>query len=303
MAHNDKQHQHHHHHHDGSTDNIKTAFFLNFSFAILEIIGGIWINSSAILSDALHDLGDSISLGLAFVLEKYSKKEADDEYSFGYSRFSLLAAFINSFVLITGSILILIQAVPRIFAPEPVNELGMVVFSLLGITVNGIAVLRLRRGNSINEEVVSWHLIEDILGWLAVLIVSIVLLFVDLYILDPLLSVIITIYILFNVSKNIRRIANIFLQRVPEGFAIEDIEGKFRGLKDVIDVHHTHIWSLDGEKHLLSTHIVVNKDLKQSDIINLKNRIRESGREMGISHITVEIDFPGEDCICIDCDY
>jgi cobalt-zinc-cadmium efflux system protein len=303
LAHNDKQHQHHHHHHDGSTDNIKTAFFLNFSFAILEIIGGIWINSSAILSDALHDLGDSISLGLAFVLEKYSKKEADDEYSFGYSRFSLLAAFINSFVLITGSILILIQAVPRIFAPEPVNELGMVVFSLLGITVNGIAVLRLRRGNSINEEVVSWHLIEDILGWLAVLIVSIVLLFVDLYILDPLLSVIITIYILFNVSKNIRRIANIFLQRVPEGFAIEDIEGKFRGLKDVIDVHHTHIWSLDGEKHLLSTHIVVNKDLKQSDIINLKNRIRESGREMGISHITVEIDFPGEDCICIDCDY
>lgn len=303
MAHNDKQHQHHHHHHDGSTDNIKTAFFLNFSFTILEIIGGIWINSSAILSDALHDLGDSISLGLAFVLEKYSKKEADDEYSFGYSRFSLLAAFINSFVLITGSILILIQAVPRIFAPEPVNELGMVVFSLLGITVNGIAVLRLRRGNSINEEVVSWHLIEDILGWLAVLIVSIVLLFVDLYILDPLLSVIITIYILFNVSKNIRRIANIFLQRVPEGFAIEDIEGKFRGLKDVIDVHHTHIWSLDGEKHLLSTHIVVNKDLKQSDIINLKNRIRESGREMGISHITVEIDFPGEDCICIDCDY
>lgn len=135
------------------------------------------------------------------------------------------------------------------------------------------------------------------------MIVSIVLLFVDLYILDPLLSVIITIYILFNVSKNIRRIANIFLQRVPEGFAIEDIEGKFRGLKDVIDVHHTHIWSLDGEKHLLSTHIVVNKDLKQSDIINLKNRIRESGREMGISHITVEIDFPGEDCICIDCDY
>ena len=295
--------KHHHHHQHESTENIKTAFFLNFSFTILEIIGGIWTNSSAILSDALHDLGDSISLGLAWFMDKYSKKEADHKFSFGYSRFSLLAAFINSLVLIIGSILILVQAVPRIFAPEPVNKMGMLVFSLTGITINGIAFLRLRRGNSINEEVVSWHLLEDVLGWMAILIVSIVLIFVDLYILDPLLSVLITIYILYNVSKNIRRIANIFLQRVPEGLSIEDIEKEFLEIKEVINIHHTHIWTLDGEKHLLSTHIVVDRDLKQSDIIKLKNRVRESGQGMGISHITVEIDYSEEDCICVDCDY
>lgn len=296
-------HNHHHHHHHGSTENIKTAFFLNFAFTILEIFGGIWTNSTAILSDALHDLGDSISLGLAWIMDRYSKKEADHKFTFGYSRFSLLAAFINSLVLIIGSILILFNAVPKLFNPEPTNELGMIAFSLIGITINGIAVLRLRKGSSINEEVVSWHLLEDVLGWVVILIVSIVLIFTDLYILDPLLSIVITCYILYNVSKSIKKILNIFLQRVPEGLSIEEIEKELLEISNINSVHHTHIWTLDGEKNLLSTHIVVDRDMEHNDITELKNKVRGLFQEKGISHVTMEIDYIDENCAYEDCKY
>jgi len=303
MSQDHSHHSSHDHHHHGSTDNIKVAFFLNFTFTILEIVGGFWTNSTAILSDALHDLGDSISLGLAWYIDRFSKKEADFKFSFGYSRFSLLGAFINSLVLIIGSILIIMRAVPKIINPEPINEVGMIIFALVGIVVNGIAVLRLRKGNSINEKVVSWHLLEDVLGWFAILIVSIILFFKDIYILDPLLSIGITFYVLYNVIKNLKGIGNIFLQRVPEGLSIEAIEEDILQIENINDVHHTHIWSLDGEKNLLSTHIVIEKEVSQEEIISLKNKLRELVYNKDINHITVEVDYIGEVCSCENCEY
>ncbi len=303
MSQDHSHHSSHDHHHHGSTDNIKVAFFLNFTFTILEIVGGFWTNSTAILSDALHDLGDSISLGLAWYIDRFSKKEADFKFSFGYSRFSLLGAFINSLVLIIGSILIIMRAVPKIINPEPINEVGMIIFALVGIVVNGIAVLRLRKGHSINEKVVSWHLLEDVLGWVAILIVSIILFFKDIYILDPLLSIGITFYVLYNVIKNLKGIGNIFLQRVPEGLSIEAIEEDILQIENINDVHHTHIWSLDGEKNLLSTHIVIEKEVSQEEIISLKNKLRELVYNKDINHITVEVDYIGEVCSCENCEY
>ena len=172
---------HHHHHHDHSHDtgNIKVAFFLNLSFTIIEIIGGLMTNSMAILADALHDLGDSLSLGISWFLEKVSEKKPDETFTFGYARFSLLAAFINSMVLIVGSTIILYHVIPRLLNPEPVEASGMLLLSILGIVMNGLAVLRLKKGSSMNEKVVTWHLMEDILGWVVVLVASIVLMFVD----------------------------------------------------------------------------------------------------------------------------
>lgn len=205
-----------HDHEHGREGNIKIAFFLNLFFTILEIIGGLWTNSMAILSDALHDLGDSISLGMAWYFEKYSQKGPDEFFSFGYARFSLLGALINSMVLIIGSILVLSRSIPRIFQPESVNAEGMLVFAILGIAINGLAAIRLRKGTSLNEKVVSWHLLEDVLGWIAVLAVSIALLFIDLPILDPILSILITLFVLFNVIKNIKAVMHVFLQGVPK---------------------------------------------------------------------------------------
>ncbi|MBU5455007.1 cation diffusion facilitator family transporter [Caproiciproducens sp. MSJ-32] len=295
-------HIHGHHHHHGASSNIKVAFLLNFSFAILEIVGGFWTNSMGILSDALHDLGDSLSLGVAWFLEKYSEKGPDGKFSFGYSRFSLLGALINSLILVVGSILILKEAIPRIINPEPVNAKGMLLFAILGIAINGAAVLRLRKGTSLNEKVVSWHLMEDVLGWVVILIASIILLFVDIPIIDPILSLLTTIYVLYNVVKNLKEILNVFLQGVPGNFSIAEIEEEIAESTGALSVHHTHIWSLEGEKNMLSTHIVVKDDTKFQEIAYIKDQTRELLRKKGIEHVTIEIDFESENCEDQVCD-
>jgi cobalt-zinc-cadmium efflux system protein len=170
---------------DDSVSNIKVAFFLNLGFTIIEIIGGLWTNSIAIISDALHDLGDSFSLGLSWFLERYSRKKKDEKYSYGYRRYSLFAALINSLILIAGSIFILYKAIPRLINPEELNAKGMLIFAVTGIIINGIAVLQVRRGKSLNERIVSLHLFEDVLGWAAVFVISIVIIFKSIPILDP----------------------------------------------------------------------------------------------------------------------
>ncbi|MFZ7131981.1 MAG: cation diffusion facilitator family transporter, partial [Eubacteriales bacterium] len=272
------------------------AFFLNLAFTIIEIIGGFWTNSMAILSDALHDLGDSLSLGVSWYLQNYSKKGPDYKFSFGYSRFSLLGALINSIVLLGGSVLILSRAIPRIFNPEPVNAKGMIAFAVLGIFINGAAVLRLRKGKSLNEKVVTWHLLEDILGWVVVLIGSIILNFKDLPIIDPLLSMGITIYILYNVVKNLKKVMNVFLQGVPEDISIEEIEKLVEEKTEALSVHHTHIWTIEGERNMLSTHVKIPDSYNSQDIINLKKNIRKLLKEKNIEHVTIEMEYETEEC-------
>jgi cobalt-zinc-cadmium efflux system protein len=291
MAHD---HDHSGHHHE--TGNIKVAFFLNLAFTIIEIIGGFWTNSMAILSDALHDLGDSLSLGVSWYLQNYSKKGPDYKFSFGYSRFSLLGALINSIVLLGGSVLILSRAIPRIFNPEPVNAKGMIVFAVLGIFINGAAVLRLRKGKSLNEKVVTWHLLEDVLGWVVVLIGSVILNFKDLPIIDPLLSMGITLYILYNVVKNLKKVMNVFLQGVPEDISIEEIEKLVEEKTEALSVHHTHIWTIEGERNMLSTHVKIPDNYNSQDIINLKKNIRKLLKEKNIEHVTIEMEYETEEC-------
>ena len=190
-------HDHHHgHHHQHDTKNISTAFFLNLAFTIIEIIGGLMTNSVAIMSDALHDLGDSLSLGLAWYFQKVAKKGRDKTFSYGYKRFSVLGAMINAIVLVVGSVFILQETIPRLWQPETPNVQGMFWLAILGIVVNGAAVLKLQKGTSLNEKVISLHLLEDVLGWAAVLVGSVLMYFFDLPIIDPLLSIGIAIFIL-----------------------------------------------------------------------------------------------------------
>jgi cobalt-zinc-cadmium efflux system protein len=285
----------HDHSHD-STGDLRLAFFLNLSFTIIEIAGGIWTNSLAILSDAIHDLGDSLSLGMAWYLETYARKDKDKKYSYGYRRYSLLSALINTVVLIVGSVFILSRAVTRLFNPEPVDAKGMIFFAVLGIIVNGLAMLRLRGGKSLNAQVVAWHLIEDVLGWVAVLIMSIVLLFTDLYILDPIFSILITGFVLYNVIKNLRKTLALFLQAVPENMDLEKIENRLLAIDNVCSSHHTHIWSMDGEHHVLTTHLVVEEDASQDEVLCIKEDINQLSKEMDFLHTTVEIEYGDEKC-------
>lgn len=281
---------------DDTAAGFKTAFWLNFGFTLLEISGGLWTNSVAIVADAVHDLGDSLSLGLAWFLDRYAQKSQDDEYSYGYRRYSLLGALLNTVVLIIGGLIVLSEAVPRIITPEPTNAPGMIGFAMAGILVNGLAVLRVKRGQSLNARVVAWHLLEDVLGWVAVLIVSIVLLFSDLYVLDPILSILITLYILYNVIKNLKQTLAIFLQAVPGEINLNEIKDKILAVDQVQSIHHTHLWSLDGEHHVLTTHVVVADDASKEEILQVKRDIIAITQGKDLEHITIEIEYEDEDC-------
>jgi cobalt-zinc-cadmium efflux system protein len=294
------EHQHEHKH--SNVKNIKLAFFLNLSFTFIEIIGGFLTNSMAILSDALHDLGDSISLAMSWYLENYSQKGADKEFSYGYARFSLLGALINSIVLILGSVFILTKVIPRIFAPQAVHPEGMLYLAILGIIVNGIAVFKLRGGKSLNKDVVSWHLLEDVLGWVAVLIVSIVLIYKELPILDPLLSLLINLYILYNVISKLKKVLNIFLQGVPAEIDIAALQQKVVKESQALAIHHTHVWTLEGDKNFLSTHVIIPDQFSKADIIELKSKIKNLLAAEKIDHVTVEIEYKNEECENKNCD-
>ena len=293
-------HTSNHVHNRGTAANLRTAFFLNLVFTLLEVVGGLMTNSVAILSDAVHDLGDTLSLGLAWQLDRVAQRGGDQQFSYGYRRFSLLGAIVSTIVLIIGSMIILIEAIPRLFNPEHANAQGMILFALLGVVVNGLAALRLRGEKSLNARAIAWHLIEDVLGWVAVLVVSIVLLFTDFYILDPLLSILITIYILYNVSKNLKQTLAVFLQAVPENVDVTSIDMRLNAIEHVCSTHHTHVWSLDGEHHVLTSHIVVDEDVSKEQVLCLRKEILELVRELAFAHSTIEIEFGDDDCGVMD---
>ncbi|MDH3710282.1 MAG: cation diffusion facilitator family transporter [Cyclobacteriaceae bacterium] len=290
MGHNDN----HHHQHSGK--NLKVAFFLNFAFTILEFLGGLYVNSIAIISDAVHDLGDSLSLGTSWYLERKSKQAANRNFSFGYSRFSLLGALINSLVLIAGSVYVISEAINRFKQPEASNAEGMVIFALIGIAVNGYAAWKLSSGKSMNEKVVSWHLVEDVLGWVAVLVVAIILKFTNNLYLDPALSLIITIYILWNVVKRLKETLFIFLQGVPPEIDLREIEYRLLKIPSVQSLHHTHLWSLEGADHVFTTHIKLKNIASFDQLLEVKKQVKAILHEYHFKHYTIETELDSETC-------
>ena len=286
----------HDHSHNHSGKNLKLAFFLNLGFTILEFFGGWYTNSVAIMSDAVHDLGDSLSLGSAWYLDKKSKEASNSNFSFGYRRFSLLGALINSLVLIIGSVYVISEAVGRLIVPETSDATGMVIFALIGVAVNGYAAYKLSSGKSLNEKVVSWHLLEDVLGWFAVLVVAIILSFKEIPYLDPALSLLITLYILWNVFKRLKETLFIFLQGVPKDLNLEEIENKILQVEKVASLHHTHIWSLEGEHHVFTAHLKLREISEFSEILEVKKQVKEILKDYAFEHYTIETELDTETC-------
>lgn len=285
-----------HNHAHQRESNIALVFFINLAFTLIEIVGGILTNSVAVLSDAIHDSGDAMALGLSWYLERVAKRKSDKVFSFGYKRFSLLAALINGVVLLGGTVFILIEAVPRLWHPEAVDVHGMIGLAILGIAVNGAAALRLRHGRSMNENVLSLHLLEDVLGWVAVLIIAVTMKFVSLPILDPLLSFVFAAFIIWNAVGRIKKTLKIFLQSIPDDMNLEAIERAMSEFEGIVEFHDTHVWSLDGEHHVLSTHLVVREDTPVASLEGMKSQIRKRLLDFDIQHATIEIDFQGTDC-------
>lgn len=290
-------HGHNHSHNDeDASRRIGWAFFLNLTFTIIEFIGGWLTNSTAIMADAIHDLGDSISIGTAWGLNKLSNKPASSQFSYGYKRFSLLGALINGLVLTVGSIFVLIEAIPRLANPEMPQVEGMLLLAIFGMVVNGYAAYKLSHGKTLNERVLNWHLLEDVLGWIAIFIVSIVLMFVEWPILDPILSICFTLFILFNVVRTLKSTLMLFLQATPDIELIENIKAKIVSKAIVGEVHHLHIWSLDGENNVLTAHIVLNTEISNEELKSYKLELQHELKEFDFAHTTIEIEFVNEQC-------
>ncbi|QFU05727.1 Cadmium, cobalt and zinc/H(+)-K(+) antiporter [Pseudoalteromonas sp. THAF3] len=287
---------HHDHSHDIASERIGWAFFLNLGFTIIEFIGGWLTNSTAIMADAVHDLGDSLSIGSAWLLNKFSNKGANQHFTYGYRRLSLFGAFINSVVLVIGSVWVLVLSVPRLFDPVmPVTE-GMLALAILGIAVNGYAAIKLSSGKSLNEKVLNWHLLEDVLGWVAVLVVAIVLMFVDWPILDPILSICFTLFILVNVVRNLVQTVRLFLQGAPDKKTQTKLTEVLIEPQEISTAHHVHYWSLDGEHHVLTAHLCLAQELNAEQVIALKQRLADNLAEYDLAHTTLEFEYPQEQC-------
>ena len=271
--------------------NILVAFLLNLAFSVFEFFGGIFTGSVAIISDAVHDIGDAASIGISYFLEKKSKREPDEKYTYGYARFSVVGGVITTFILLFGSVAVIYNAILRIITPTEINYNGMMIFAVVGVIVNLAAAFFTHGEGSFGQKAVNLHMLEDVLGWLVVLVGAIVMKFTDFALIDPIMSIGVAVFILVNAVKNLFEVVSLFLERVPEGVTIDAIREHVRGVDGVLDVHHIHVWSMDGRSNYATMHIVVSGDTHK-----VKDAVRAELREHGISHVTLETEAEGEHC-------
>ncbi|MFA5474755.1 MAG: cation diffusion facilitator family transporter [Acholeplasmataceae bacterium] len=284
----ENHHHHHHHAHDHSSRNIGIAFLLNLLFSISEFVFGAIFNSIAIMSDAVHDLGDAFSIGIAWILQRMSKKEPDEKYKDGYGRFSVLGALFTGLFLIGGSIFMIARSIPRLINPQAVNYDGMLIFAVIAIFINVFAWYLMNRGHSKNEKMLSYHMLEDVLGWVAVLAVSIILRFTDWYILDPILGILIASFILYKASPEFLDSLKVFLNRVPVDVDLIELEKAILQVEGVHKITNIHTHSLDGEENMFAATLFVGTN-KIEEINAIKNQVRTLLIQYEMTQSTLEV--------------
>ena len=276
--------------------NILVAFILNLSFAVFEFFGGTFTGSVAIMSDAVHDIGDAASIGASYFLERKSRQKPDETYTYGYARYSVLGGVITTVILLLGSAAVIINAVSRIFNPVEINYGGMLVFAVIGVLVNLFAAWFTHKGESLNQKAVNLHMLEDVLGWLVVLVGAVVMKFTDFAVIDPLMSIAVAVFILINAVKNLKQVTDLFVEKTPQNISVKDIEDHLCDIEGVESVHHIHIWSTDGYHNLATMHIVTDCDHHE-----IKEKVRAELKEHGIDHCTLELEAVGEHCEAEHC--
>lgn len=283
-------------------NNILIVSVLNIVFVIIELIGGIFTNSISILSDAIHDFGDAITLFIAYFLEKKSQKKPDKKYTYGYLRYSLLGAILTAAILFIGSIFVIYNAIQRIINPVEINYSGMIIFAIIGLAINIIGFKLTHETKNMNEKMISLHLLEDTLSWLLVIVISIVMMFTKAAILDPILSIIIAVYILVHVLKNVKQVVDIILEKTPDNIDIDNLKAELEKEINIKEIHHVHIWSMNGESNYLTMHVVIDNNETRENIIKLKREIKKHLHEKNINHATIEIEYEEEKCNSTNCE-
>ena len=276
--------------------NILIAFILNFSFAVFEFFGGIFTGSVAIISDAIHDVGDATSIGISYFLEKKSKRKPDEKYTYGYSRYSVIGSVITTLILLVGSVVVIINAVNKIMNPTEINYKGMIVFAVFGLVINFVAAFVTHGGGSLNQKAVNLHMLEDVLGWAVVLVGAVIMNFTDIKIIDPLMSIGVSVFIFINAFKNLKEVSDLFLEKTPRGINLDEIKRHISEINGVEEVHHIHIWSMDGNSNFATMHVVTDSEAHE-----IKEKVRAELYEHGISHVTLELEAVGEHCHEKDC--
>ena len=266
---------------------IWLAFFLNLSYALVEFIAGGVFGSSAVFADSVHDLGDAIAIGISALLETISNREEDRQYTLGYKRFSLLGALVTAVILMIGSVLVILENITKIVHPQPVNDEGILWLGIIAVTINVLASLVVRKGKTKNESILSLHFLEDTLGWLAVILMAIILRFTDWYILDPLLSLVISIFILSKAIPRFWSTLKIFLDAVPEGVDIQQVKSDLEQLEHVASINQLNLWTMDGLEKNAIVHVCL-KEVEQMELC--KQSIRSKLKDCGFQNITIEVD-------------
>lgn len=276
--------------------NILIAFILNLSFSIFEFSGGLLTGSIAIISDAVHDIGDAASIGISYFLEKKSQKKPDEIYTYGYSRYSVIGSLITTLILLLGSVMLIYNAIRRIIIPTQINYNGMTIFAIIGVCVNLTAAFFTQNGDSLNQKAVNLHMLEDVLGWIVVLAGATVMRFTDFTLIDPIMSISVAFFILWSAIQNLKEVLDLFLEKTPHNISVQEIKKHILHIDGVIDAHHIHIWSIDGRTNCATMHIVTNADYQL-----VKNTIRQDLKEHGIGHITLELESETEHCDEMEC--
>ncbi len=276
--------------------NIRNAFLLNLCFSIFEFIGGALTGSIAIISDAVHDLGDAASIGFSYFLERKSKKQPDESYTYGYVRYSVIGSVITTLILLFGSVMVMYNAVLRMLNPVEIHYDGMILLAIMGVIVNFAAAWFTREGDSLNQKAVNLHMMEDVLGWAVVLIGAIFMRFTDMRIIDPLLSIAVALYILCHAIQNLKTALDLFLEKTPKGIELSHMKEHLLAIEGVEDVHHIHIWSIDGIHNYATMHIV-----SETEPFQVKQAVRETLQKHGIGHVTLELENSDEDCAAQHC--
>lgn len=296
----DTGHHHHHgdHHHHGHKDlkgrNLFISIFLNSLITIAQVIGGLISGSLSLLSDALHNFSDVLSLLISYIATVLSKKEPSVHRTFGYKRAEIIAAFVNSASLIIVALFLIAEAGKRFFEPREIESDLVIWLSLLGILANGFSVLLLRRDANINMNMRSayLHLLTDMMASVAVLIGGILMKYFAFYWVDPLLTILIALYLIYMGYDLLKDSTRVLMLFTPETIEVQQIVDHLSALERIQNVHHVHIWQLNEDEVHLEAHIDFYEDISLSEFDKILEKIEAEAREhFGITHVSIQPEF------------
>lgn len=294
----DHNHHHRHHHNTADTDrtqkNLLFSTVLNLTVAVAEVIGGIFSNSLALISDALHNLGDTSALFIAYLANLISKKDHNRRKTFGYKRIEILAAMFNAIVLVVIIVYLFVEAYHRLLNPEPVKGRVMFVVAIIGFLANLASVLLLSKhsGKNINIRAAYLHLLGDTVSSVVVIITAVLIYFFNLYWIDPVVTFLLGIYLLKETFMILREAVDILMQATPQGLDLVEVKTALESIPEIDNIHHVHAWNLSDQDIHFECHIDLRSDLRISETETIKSLIHTILKnKFNISHVTIQYEY------------